>query len=118
MSPSLEQTTTPELTPELQQQIAAVLSTYRELKVDADLLAAQMDEEKAKVYAILKDAGIEKTQIEEFKLTEVGGHSSKFDKQKFVTLGGDLRIYDQAVVKKPKKKYLKITVGDEKESDE
>lgn len=112
MEQTLEQTQ--ELRPELRQRLEALLANYQVVKVDADLTKAILDKEVATIYALLKDEGIEKTELGEIKLTEVGGESSKFDPKKFVAAGGNLDHYKAAIVKKPKKKYLKITIGKEK----
>ena len=110
--------TAAELTLEQRQRLEAILATYQELKVDAELLNEQIELEKQKAYDLLKEAGIDKTELNGIKLTEVGGETSKFDKQLFVKLGGDITIYNSAFRKKPKKKYLKITIGEEKEAGE
>lgn len=113
---SLEQTLVAELTDEQRTEIAALLTTYRELKIDADLLEAQLEEENKKIFVILQGAGIEKTVIDGVPCTIVGGNTSKLDKAAFVLLGGDLKMLDDATTSKPKKKYLKITLGKEKEA--
>lgn len=112
MSPTLTTETTAETTVAVSKEIAArvsaLLSTYHELKVQADLLSDAMDVEKAKIFAILQEEGIEKVAIDGTPCTIVRGTSSSLDKMKFVELGGSLEMLQNATVIKPKKPYLKI----------
>lgn len=117
MTPGLSQTIAPALDLHTEQRLAAILSTYRALKIDCDLLEAQMEEEKAKVFAELDLAGIDKTKIAEFSLAVTGGTTPTFDKQKFVALGGDLSVYDRAIVRNPKKRSLRISTGKERPTE-
>jgi hypothetical protein len=108
-------TTTTEIEPKVAARISAVLSVYSELKLQADLLYEGMEEEKAKIFEIMKDAGYEKMEIDGVGCTIVRGTSSKLDKMKFVELGGSLEQLANATVTKPKKAYLRI--GAAKEED-
>jgi len=102
------------LSPEVQQRVEAILSTWAELKFEADLLAAQQKIEEAKIKAELEAWDIKTTDVNGFKLTIVKGESSKFDKLEFVKLGGSLQMLADATRKKPKKPYVLITKAGEK----
>lgn len=101
------------LEPELSARLTALLDTYHALKVDADLLYDQMEEEKRKIRGEMELVGLEKVTINDTPCTIVKGYSSTLDKLKFVELGGSLETLESATFKKPKKAYLSI--GKEKE---
>lgn len=96
------------LAPELRDRIAAILSTYHELKAEAKLYEELADAENKKIFALLEDAGIEKTEVEGTACAIVRGQSSSLDKVKFCELGGSLEMLENATVYKPKKAYLRI----------
>lgn len=108
MKTSIEQTATIEIAPEVGARISAVLSTYNDLKAQADLLYEQMEIEKEKIYTIMKDAGISKAKVDGVPLTEIKSSQSVLDKVKFVALGGSLEMLENATFSKPKKAYLQI----------
>lgn len=101
------------LDPALSARVSAILSTYHELKAQADLLYEIMDGESQKIRALMEGAGHEKIEIDGTPCTIVRGTSSKLDKVKFVQLGGSLAQLENATTSKPKKVYLRI--GKEKE---
>src|SRR5216683_3159216 len=95
-----EAKTTVQLEPELSARLTALLDTYQTLKVDADLLYGQMEEEKRKLRGEMELAGLEKVTIAGVPCTVVRGMSSSLDKLKFVELGGSLKMLENATVKK------------------
>jgi hypothetical protein len=115
--PKLEVTTTDIATiivePEVGARLDALLQTYQMLKIDADLLYDQMEEEKRKMKGEMELAGLEKISINGTPCTIVRGEQSTLDKLKFVELGGSLATLENATSKKPKKAYLAI--GKDKE---
>ena len=113
LSATVTTTTETTLDVQLQARLRALLSTSHPLKTDYDLIKGQMEEEVAKMKAILDDEQVQKVVLDGVPLTIVGGESSSLDKLKFVELGGSLEMLANATVKKPKKKYLRI--GGEKE---
>lgn len=96
------------IAPDVAERLRALLSSYFDLKQQADLLEAQMDEEKAKVWDIFKAEGVKSANIDGTSCTVIEGTVSYLDKVEFVTLGGDLALYDQATKTKPKKAYIQI----------
>ena len=105
-------TTAPVLSPELRARVAALVSTYKELKFDEALLEEQAADEAAKIKAIFDEHGIVKTEIDGVPVSIVTGSTSVFDKLEFVRLGGSLDLIDQATTSKPKRPY--VLVGKEK----
>jgi hypothetical protein len=108
-----ETVTTVHVEPDVAARLTALLDTYQALKVDADLLYDQMEEEKRKLRGEMELAGLEKVTINGVPCTVVRGLSSSLDKLKFVELGGSLEMLENATVKKLKKAYLSI--GKEKD---
>ena len=108
---NLAQTTEPELSLEERAHIGVLLTTYYGLKLEVELLTEQLEIEKARIFAILKHDGVSKVTIDDIPLAVVGGFSSKFDKMKFVQLGGSLKMLADATEKKPKKEHLRIGGG-------
>lgn len=102
-------TTAVTVKPETILAVEALLSTYFDLKSQLDLLQAQADAEKAKIWELLKVEGVKKyTSADGTPVYEVNGTYQALDKEEFVTLGGDLKILEQATHAKPKKGYLQI----------
>lgn len=97
-----------EIAPDVQARVSAVLSTYHDLKMQADLLYEQMEAEKAKIWDVMKEAGYEKIEVDGTPCTVVKSSQSKLDKQLFVQLGGSLEQLNNATRSVPKKPYLKI----------
>lgn len=97
-----------ELAPDIIAALAIKLDTFHTLKVDRDLLDAEMDKLKGEVLDELNLWGVEKAVIDNIPCAVVGGESSSLDKVKFVQLGGSLKMLADATVKKPKKKHLRI----------
>lgn len=98
----------------MQVRAEAILSTYADLALEAKLLTEQADIEKAKLHAIMDAECLEKTSVTGYTITVVKGETSKFDKLKFVELGGSLQTLADATSKKPKKPYVLITKAGEK----
>jgi len=103
-----ETTMTVQVQPDVTARLTALLDTYQTLKVDADLLYDQMEEEKRKIKGEMELAGLSAFRINGVPCTIVGGETSKLNKLKFVELGGSLAMLENATEKKPKKKYLRI----------
>lgn len=113
MSPSLSQVQQDieqlELTPALKEHLAALLSTYNELKFDLETIKHQMDIEKLAIGSILNDAGIDKANIDGCPLTWVrDGVTTKLDKQILIAGGVTLKQLEDATVSKPKANYFRI----------
>lgn len=97
-----------DLEPELAARLAAILSTYQDLKEQMKLYEEAMKAEAAKVLALMLEAGHEKIEVDGTPCTIVRGFSSRLDKTKFVQLGGSLKQLENATAQKPKKPYVLI----------
>lgn len=116
MSPLVQtQMEGPELSVEVKLAISVRLSVYADLKLNLDIIQAQLDDERVAIQKEMEAAGVEKTWVDTIPLTIVRSSSNSLDKKEFVRLGGSLKLLDQATVKKAKKPYLKITLGNERE---
>lgn len=116
--PKVSQTVTVdvEIAPETLARVSGLVSTCRAIQGDLTLLTEQLELEKAKLLDLYKAKGLTKLEIDGEPVTLVtGGTSSKMDKLKFVALGGDLTMLENAKVTKPKKDYMLI--GKEKTYD-
>lgn len=114
----IAQTTTVDVdvSPETLARVAGLVSTCRAIQGDLTLLTEQLELEKVKLLELYKAEGITKLEIDGEPVTLVtGGTSSKMDKLKFVALGGDLTMLENAKTTKPKKDYMLI--GKEKTYD-
>lgn len=113
-------TTTEEvkLEPKLRQKLIRKLAEYARL---ANQIKA-LDEAKKTLVGELEDLRSE-TGEGSLKLeghgtiTLVAPTYKKFNEKKFVSLGGDLKIYQQAVEDHPKKAYTKITLPGSKDDE-
>lgn len=104
---------TQSLAPELMTRIAAILSTYHDLKEQAKLYAELADAENKKILDLLQEEGIERAEVEGTACTIVRGTTPTLDKVRFVELGGSLQMLENATMHKPRKPFLRI--GKEKE---
>lgn len=80
---------------QVRQEIAALEQTKA-------ALVAEIEEIRA------REVGVASFNVNGFRVTRVEGTHTTFDKKAFVTLGGDLRLYEAACVTKPKKPYTTI----------
>ncbi len=105
------------LAPKVRRQLLMELKVYQELKAQRDAIELAMDKHKAAIGAIRDETGEMSLEIDGFKTTLVAGSRKKFNPKKYVTLGGDLDLYNQAVEEKPTKPFEKITCPGEKDAD-
>lgn len=106
------QTTATELSPKLRQALMTKLTAYR-------ALAAAKKEIAGKLEKLTEELGDLRDQAEEMSVTVEGygtitliaGTYKSFNKKRYVALGGELALYEQAMEDKPKKAYNKITVA-------
>lgn len=89
---------------DIQQEIAALEQAK----------AALVDEIEA-IRAI--EVGVNAFAVEGYKIARIESTTTSFDKKRFVTLGGDLALYEAAQVTKPRKPYTRITAPGQKERE-
>jgi vacuolar-type H+-ATPase subunit D/Vma8 len=113
------QTTEVVLSPKLRQALQNKLTLYKTLNEQKKVLKAKMD-------ALTEELGLLRDEAEEMSVslegygtvTLVAGTYKLFNKKRYVSLGGELAIYEQAMEDKPRKAYNKVTVAGASESDD
>lgn len=98
------------LRPLLRRKLLLSLRTYANLKGQIDALKSALEKQKGVIGALREETGEQSLSLEGFTITQVTAIRKKFNPKKFVTLGGDLEIYNQAQEEVPSKPYEKITV--------
>jgi hypothetical protein len=107
-STSLETHTAASLTPELEARLHSALTQYAGIREQIAMLEEVADEEKAKMQAILDEAGADKTTQDGYHVAIVRGTSSSLDKKRLIALGVSEAMIQQATVIKPKRPYLSV----------
>jgi hypothetical protein len=116
--PKMEQTTEvqpqPELVlePTLRKALQTKLTAYAALVAKKKALKADMDKLAKELVDLRDETGELSVTLEGYgTITYCGGQTfKKFNPKKFVQLGGNLAVYNEAVENKPKKAFDKITV--------
>ena len=101
------------LRPAVKRQLLTELRAYAELHAQAAALKHAMEKHKTRIGEIRAATGSTAIEIEGFKIAEVRGVRSVFNKDKFVAMGGSLQMYTDACETKPNKPYERITVPGE-----
>lgn len=101
-------TTTPTIEPALQQQLHAALSQYTGLLEQITLLEELASAEKAKIRAILEEAGTDKTSQDGYHIALVRGTTSSLDKKRLLAQGVTEAMIAAATVTKPKQPYITV----------
>ena len=109
--PTITATTTHEikLSPTIRRKLLTKLKTYAELRLQVKVLEAAMDKQKTEIGALRDETGEQSIELDGFKVTLVAGVRKKFNPKKYVALGGDLDLYNQAVEEKLNRPYEKIS---------
>jgi len=103
----------------LRKKLLTKLNAYAQLAEQRKTLDHAMKKLADEVGELRDETGHMSLKIDGYNITLVPSTYKKFNPKKFIALGGDLRIYTQAVEEKPKKPYNKITVpGSEEEGEE
>mgnify|MGYP001583975760 CR=1 FL=1 len=111
MTTAVTATTTHQLViaPQLKRKLLLALKTYTELAAQAKVLALAKKKQSGIVEGIQTELGESSIDIDGYKSTIVAPIRKVFDKKKFITLGGNLDIYEAAMVDTPRRAYAKIT---------
>lgn len=113
------QTTKVELSPKLRQALQTKLTAYRQLAEQKKVIAAKLEKLTEELGELRDQAEEMSVSVEGYgTVTLVAGTYKKFNPKLFVTLGGELALYEQALEEKPKKAFNKITVPGADERDE
>lgn len=89
----LEQT--PTLDARLEQQLRLEFRQYQALKRSIAKLKERADERRERIIALRRESGVDSLTVDGCTVALVKGKLT-FDRKKFVTLGGDLSVYDAA----------------------
>lgn len=109
------QTTTPILTPALRKRLAVAFAQYQARKAALDAAQAALDAVKATITELQEESGAESVEVDGFKATLVAPIRKQFDRKAYAASGGDLKLYDNAMVDVTSRPYVKISLpkGDE-----
>ncbi len=104
-------TTTTELSLSTRQKQALMVKfqNYQAQKAVLDAAQAKMDALKAEIQKLREATGEMSLELNGFQSTLVAPTRKTFDPKAFVKAGGDLDIYNEAMVDTPVKAYEKIT---------
>lgn len=94
----------------LRSKLIKELRLFAELYTQKKAIDQAMDKHKAVIAELREETGETSIKLEGFSSTLVAPIRSKFDAKRFVSLGGDLAIYNQAVVNVPSRSYEKISI--------
>ncbi len=106
---------TVELTPRQQQELRAAFQVYRRLKTDLDETAEDVEKAKARLAALREQIGGKSVGIDGFRVTYVGGGTTKrLNKRKLRLLGVTQAQIDMATTESPKKSHELVTCPGDK----
>ena len=111
-------TQTVQLKPALRRKLLNELKAYAGLRLQLKTIEEQMDKHKEVIGAIRDETGEQAIELEGYRVCLVAPIRKKFDAKKYVTLGGDLDIYNAANVDTPSKPYDKVTCPNDRNGDE
>lgn len=119
-APSVTATTTHEvkLAPALRKKLLTSLRTYAGLKSQIEVLESALKKQKGLIGALREETGEQSLALEGFKVTLVANIRKKFNPKKFVQLGGDLALYNEAHEDVPVRAFEKITLPGASEDEE
>lgn len=106
------------LAPKLAAKLRLRLRAYAALKNQFDALKAAMEKAKGEIDGLRDETGEQSLSIDGYHVTLVAPIRKKFDPKRFVQLGGELEIYNQAQISVPGRPYTKVSCPGEKDSDE
>lgn len=114
MKLTLETTQETTLDARLEQQLRQEFRQYQVLKQRMAALETELQKRRDKIGALRAESGAKSLELDGFKTTLVEPQRRTFDRRKFVSLGGDLTVYDAAHETKPGTPYERITLPGDK----
>lgn len=114
-------TTTTEvvLKPQLRKKLQLKLQEYAKLAAEKKALKTRIDKLTKELGDLRNETGEMSVSLEGYgAVTLVAGTYKKFNEKRYVQLGGELALYQQALEDKPKKSYEKVTVPGAESDDE
>ncbi len=118
--PTITVSTTQEvrISPTLQKKLRTELTAYAALRTELKSIESKMDASKAKIEAVREETGEQKLEIDGYSVCIVAPIRKKFSAKKFVSIGGDLALYNRAVENVTSSPYTKVTCPGSKSDDE
>src|SRR6266404_1594689 len=105
------------ISPSVRKRLLTELKVYAEIVGQIKALEHAKDKHKEAIGAIREETGEQKLEIDGYSITLVAPIRKKFSPKKFVSLGGDLAIYNQAVEDVTSRSYEKISLPGVKEEE-
>lgn len=115
LNATVSTTTEIHLSPSIRTKLVTALRTYYRLKTQAKEIEVQLDHYKTVVACIREETGEMSLSVEGFTTSLVAPIRKVFNKKKFVSLGGDLALYEMAMDNVPSAPYEKISLPKEQE---
>lgn len=117
MSTSLTATTTQEVTikPSVRAKLLRELTVYASLRSELKSIEAKMDKSKAAIEAVREETGEGKLELEGYSITLVAPIRKVFNKKRFIAIGGDYGLYEEAMDNVTSKSYTKVSCPDSKD---
>lgn len=107
------------LAPKLRTKLVSKLGAYAKLVEQRKELDAQIKALQGDLDVLREETGEQSLKLEGHgTITLVAGTYKKFNEKKFVSLGGDLEVYQQAIEERPKKPFVKVTLPGEHSEEE
>lgn len=112
--------TTKEITlkPALKRKLMTELRAYAAIKEQLKTLEHAADKHKDVIGKLREETGEQSLAIEGFKVTQVAPIRKKFNAKKFILIGGDISLFNEAHEDVPGKPFEKITLPGSKDRDE
>lgn len=98
------------LTPKVAKKLTLELQVYQKARQEMKAAERRMEASKVKLGALRDELGVESLEHDGCKVTLVAGTHTKFNEKRFIALGGELAIYQQALETKPSKPYELVSV--------
>lgn len=86
------------------------LKSRAELQQQLAVLEHAMKRNTDEIEEIRADIGEKSFELDGYRVTRIEGTYKRFDPKVYLAAGGDLRVYEAALVEKPKKPFTKITM--------
>lgn len=103
-----QQITTVDVSPEVVTRLETAMAVYQALKEQAEAIETEMDAEKATIKALIEETGLKSLKVSGVPCVITSRKNKTFDKVKFVSLGGSLKLIDDCTSEKDGKPYLRI----------
>ena len=98
------------LKPSVKAKLLKSLRAYAALHDQKKTLEHAMEGLKGTIGELREETGEQSIALDGFKITQIAGTRNVFNKKKFISLGGDLDLYNEAHDTVPSKPYEKITL--------